>query len=348
MKIFASFIVGCTLFVSSLFGNQTVQQTVILGSGPAGLTAAIYTSRAGLSTLVIEGDEPGGQIALSYTVENYPGFPEGINGYDLGENMRKQAKRFGAQVMQGKVVHADLSSRPFKLKMEGGEEILAHSLIIATGASAKWLGLPSEKKLIGKGVASCAVCDGALYKGKEVVVVGGGDSALEDALFLSQYASKVSVIHRGTSLRASQILQEKASSKKNIHMLFNNTVEEIKDPSNGEVTSVVLKDVKSSQKREYPCNGVFIAIGHSPNTQLFIGQLDLNEAGYLKTSSSTTATKKPGVFVAGDSGDPRDRQAITAAGEGAKAGIDAYRFIQEQETPKAIVQKEKKNEEANS
>ena len=344
MKIFVSFILGCTLFVSSLFGSQKVEQTVVLGSGPAGLTAAIYTSRAGLSTLVIEGDEPGGQITLSYTVENYPGFPEGIGGYELGEKMRGQAMRFGTRIEHGRVIKADLSSRPFKLTMEGGKEIHSETLIIATGASAKWLGLASEQALIGKGVGSCAVCDGALYKDKEVVVVGGGDAAMEDAIYLSQYAKKVSIVHRRDDLKASKVLQEKVQTKKNIRTILNSTIEEIKDPKNGEVTGVVLKDLKNDATKFYPCNGVFIAIGHKPNNALFQGQLKTTSAGYIEKKTSSTTTDIPGVFVAGDIADPMYRQAITAAGEGAKAGIDAFHFIQEFDKTKVTVEKEKNEE----
>ncbi len=338
MKTFVSFVVGCTLFMGALFGNQKVEQTVVLGSGPAGLTSAIYTSRAGLSTLVIEGDEPGGQIALSYMVENYPGFPEGIGGYELGEKMRAQAQRFGTRIEQGKVIKADLTTRPFKLTMEGGKEIQTETLIIATGASAKWLGLASEQELIGKGVGSCAVCDGALYKDKEVVVVGGGDAAIEDAIYLSQYAKKVSIIHRRDKLRASKVLQDKAQTKENIEMILSSTVDEIKDPKNGEVTGVVLRDLKSDAKKFFPCNGVFIAIGHKPNNELFAGQLKMTPAGYIMKTASTTTTDIPGVFVAGDIADPRYRQAITAAGEGAKAGIDAFHFIQEFDKTKILVE----------
>lgn len=340
MKIIVSSILGCALFATSLFGSQPVEQTVVLGSGPAGLTSAIYTSRAGLSTLVIEGDEPGGQIALSYIVENYPGFPEGIGGDELGEKIRAQAMRFGTRIEHGKVIAADLSSRPFKLTMEGGKEILTETLIIATGASTKWLGLESEQALIGKGVGSCAVCDGALYKDKEVVVVGSGDAALEDAIYLSQYAKKVSIVHRRDDLKASKILQDTVQTKKNIQMIPHNIVEAIKDPKNGEVTGVVLKDLKSNATQFFPCNGVFIAIGHSPNNNLFQGQLKTTPAGYIVTKPHSTTTEIPGIFVAGDIADPKYRQAITAAGEGAKAGIDAFHFIQEFDKTKVIVEKE--------
>lgn len=338
MKVFVRCLLGCTLFAGALFGNQKAEQTVVLGSGPAGLTAAIYTSRAGLSTLVIEGEEPGGQIALSYTVENYPGFPEGIGGFELGEKMRTQAEKFGARFEQSKVIKADLTARPFKLTLEGGKEIQTESLIIATGASAKWLGLASEQALIGKGVGSCALCDGALYKDKEVVVVGGGDAAVEDAIYLSQYAKKVSIIHRRDELRASKVLQDQVQTKKNIEMILSSTIDEIKDPKNGEVTGVVIRDLKSDATQFFPCNGVFIAIGHKPNNELFKGQLKMTPTGYIEKKPTSTLTEIPGVFVAGDIADPKYRQAITAAGEGAKAGIDAFHFIQEFDKSKVIVE----------
>ncbi len=319
------------LFLSSLGAQEAVEHAVILGSGPAGLTAAIYTARAGFTPLVIEGEEPGGQIALSYTVENFPGFPEGINGFELTEKMRAQATRFGARLKAGKVVQVDLKNRPFKLTLEGGEQVLSKTVIITTGASANWLGLPSEKALIGKGVASCAVCDGALYKGKEVVVVGGGDSALEDALYLSEFASKVTIVHRREELKASKVLQERARSKPTIHLVLNTTVEEIKDPKDGAVTGVILKERGKEAAHSFPCSGVFIAIGHTPNTHLFKGQLPLTKEGFILTQENkTTETSIPGVFVAGDSRDPKYRQAVTAAGEGAKAGIDATHYLQHQ------------------
>ncbi len=326
LKILFSIILCLTL--CPLFGNQNLAQVVILGSGPAGLTAAVYAARAGLTTLVIEGEEPGGQIALSYMVDNFPGFPNGINGWDLTQNIREQAVRFGANIKNGTVVDIDLSQRPFTIKLEDGHAILAETLIIAAGAAAKWLGLASEKELIGKGVSSCAVCDGILHKGQEVVVVGGGDTALEDALFLAKYATKVTVINRTGSLKASKHLQDKALAHDKIHFIWHSTVEEIADPGKGKVTGVVYKNIRATKTQWLPCQGVFIAIGHAPNTGLFKGQLALAKTGHLITQSPTTSTSVPGVFAAGDIADPHYRQAITAAATGCMAAIDAHNFIQ--------------------
>ncbi len=319
------------LLASSLPQEEDV---VIMGSGPAGMTAAIYAARSGLSTLVIEGDETGGQIALSYKVDNFPGFPEGISGEELVENMRKQAFRFGARIQSSKVSSVDMSKRPFLLKLEGGKEIIAKSIIIASGASTKWLEIPSEAALIGKGVNSCAVCDAPFFIDKEVVVVGGGDSALEDALYLANYASKVTVIHRSENLRASKYLQEQVSLNQKIQYVWNATIDEIKDPINEKVTGVNLRDVETKKVRFFPCEGVFVAIGHAPNTQLFIGELDLDQAGYIVTKAHSTETAIEGVFAAGDVADPKYRQAITAAGSGSMAAIDAYQFIQKQKGKK--------------
>jgi thioredoxin reductase (NADPH) len=329
MKINEFFCYFCFFFVFScpLFAHQVV----ILGSGPAGLTAAIYASRAGWSTLLIEGEEPGGQIALSYQVDNFPGFPQGINGFELGANMREQALRFGTEIQSGKLIAADLSRRPFKLELEEGGFIFAETLIIASGASAKWLGLDSEKELIGKGVSSCATCDGFSFKGQEVVIVGGGDTALEDALFLARYASKITVIHRRNFLKASKYLQRKAFSHPNIHFLWNSVVEEILDSKLGKVKGVIVKNLLDQRQQIYPCQGVFIAIGHQPNTELFQEQLALNPEGYLVTKPFTTQTNIPGVFAAGDVADPRYQQAITAAASGCMAAMDADQFIQQEE-----------------
>jgi thioredoxin reductase (NADPH) len=328
VRVHITLFLSFCLCLNSLFG-EIQQEVVILGSGPAGLTAAIYTSRAGLSTLVLEGDEPGGQIAISMLVENYPGFPEGINGYELGEKMREQARRFGAVIQQGKVVSVNLTQRPFILQLEGEEVVLADTLIIATGASVKWLGLESEKALIGKGVSTCATCDGFLFRGKEVVIVGGGNTALEDALFLTKYASKVTVIHRRDQLRASKYLQDKARSNPKIHFIWNTIVTDILDPQQDKVTGVTLKNSQTQETTHYPCQGVFVAIGHVPNTTIFKEQLHLDESGYVVKNSLTTETNIPGVFVAGDVADTRYRQAITAAGTGCMAGMDAYLFLQQ-------------------
>ena len=329
MRYIHSLIILFSLCSSLMFAQENTEQVVILGAGPAGLTAAVYAARAGLKTLVIEGDEPGGQIALSHTVDNFPGFPQGINGYELGEHMRAQAIRFGARIQTGKVLHADLATRPFTLQLAEGKTIVADAVIIATGASAKWLGLASEQPLIGNGVTSCAVCDGILFKGKEVVVVGGGDSALEDALFLATYVSKVTVIHRKQSLKASKYLQDKAFANKKIHFIWNSIVEEITDPKKGKVTGVVIRNTTTNIAQHYPCEGVFVAIGHTPNTDLFKGQLKLADNGYIITEPFSTHTTIPGVFAAGDVADSHYRQAITAAGTGSMAGIDAYHFIQQ-------------------
>lgn len=325
-------ILTCILCTGILFAaTPHHENVVILGSGPAGLTAAIYTSRAGLTPLVIEGGEPGGQIGLSTMVDNYPGFPEGINGYELVQNMREQAIRFGARIDNGNLIDADLHKRPFTLKFEDGSVLQTETLIIATGASAKWLGLETEKQFIGNGVGSCAVCDGVLFKGKEVVVVGGGETAIEDALYLTNYASKVTIVHRRDSLKASKYLTAKAIANQKIHFIWNSTVEEIKDAYQGKVTSVLLKDVNTGNNQIYPCQGVFIAIGHLPNTNLFKGQLELTKEGYIVVKPLSTQTSIPGVFAAGDVADSHYRQAITAAGTGCMAGIDAYHFIQQQE-----------------
>lgn len=324
-----AFFCSSWLFFASLVGSQVHEQVVILGTGPAGLTAAIYTARAGLSTLVVEGEEPGGQISLSYSVENFPGFPEGISGFELGEKMREQALRFGAKIQGGKIVEADLTQRPFQLKTEGGNHISADALIIASGASAKWLGLDSEKEFIGKGVSSCAVCDGFFYLDQEVVVVGGGDTALEDAIFLTNYASKVTIVHRNSTLKASSYLQARAFSNEKIHFIWDSIIEEIADPEKGEVTHVLVKHVHSEARQQVSCQGVFIAIGHAPNSEVIKGQLDLMHAGYIRTRPGTTHTNVEGVFAAGDVADSRYRQAVTAAGSGCMAAIDAYHYLKE-------------------
>lgn len=316
------------LYCTNLFSFQHKVQVAIIGSGPAGLTAAIYTSRAELSTLVLEGNEPGGQIAMTSMVENFPGFPHGVDGYELAMNMREQAKKFGAHIKTEKIARVDLSNRPFSLILESGEQILAETLIIASGASAKWLGLESEKALIGKGITSCATCDGFFYREKEVVVIGGGDTALEDALLLTNYASKITVIHRRDTLRASKYLQTKAFNHPKIHFIWNAVIESIENPLLETVTGVNYSNALTGEKGHCPCDGVFIAIGHSPNTHLFVDQLELNELGYIKTERFSTTTKIPGVFAAGDVVDFKYRQAVTAAGTGCMAGIDAYHFIQ--------------------
>lgn len=327
MRFNLMLITSFSLLVSSLFG---LEQVVIIGGGPAGYTAAIYAARAGLSPLLIEGEEPGGQIALSYTVDNFPGFPNGVNGYELGTMMREQAVRFGARIQENTAVTVDLSQRPFLISLSDDKAITTETLIIATGASAKWLGLESERALIGKGVSSCAVCDGVLYAGKETVVVGGGDTALEDALFLANYATKVTIIHRRDALRASKYLQERAFANPKIHFVWNSEVVEIDDPLQGKVTGVTIRNALTGEKQRIACQGVFVAIGHEPNTSLFKGKVMMRPNGYIVTDTTTTQTNIPGVFAAGDVADSHYRQAITAAGTGSMAAMDAYHFLQQQ------------------
>lgn len=305
-----------------------MRNVVIIGSGCAGLTAAIYTARANLSPLVIRGLEAGGQLSLTTLVENYPGFPKGVQGPELIEMMQKQAVEFGAELKEGDVTHVGLSRRPFRLEL-GDETIETRTLIIASGASAKMLGLESEKRLLGHGVSTCATCDGYFFRGKEVAVVGGGDTAAEDALLLTRYANRVSVIHRHNQLRASKIMADRLLRNEKVKMIWNSVVADIHDPDKGEVTGVQLKDVKTGRESDYPCDGVFIGIGHSPNTALFKGQLETDDLGYLKTRNGSK-TNVPGVFASGDVQDRVYRQAVTAAGSGCMAAIDAERFLQEE------------------
>ena len=301
---------------------------VIIGSGAAGLTAAIYASRANLKPLIIEGPEPGGQLTITSDVENFPGFADPVAGPDLMAAMRKQAERMGVDVVSGRVTRVDLSSRPFSLEVDG-RGIAARSLIVATGASAQWLGLSSESALRGKGVSACATCDGFFFRGKEIAVVGGGDTAIEEALYLTNFASKVTVVHRRDELRASKIMQERALSNRKIEFAWNSVVDEILDVSGGEVTGLKLKDTKSGELRQLSCQGVFIAIGHKPSTEIFRGQLAMDEAGYIETKKSSMETSVAGVFAAGDCQDKKYRQAVTAAGTGCMAAIDAERWLQD-------------------
>jgi thioredoxin reductase (NADPH) len=305
---------------------STRRQVLIIGSGPAGLTAAIYAARANLTPLVIEGYEAGGQLMLTTLVENWPGHRDGIMGPALMEELRLQAVRFGAEIVQGQVSVVDLGRRPFAVRTDEAE-YTADSLIVATGASARWLGLPSEKALVGRGVSSCATCDGAFFRDQPIAVVGGGDTALEEALFLTRFASEVTLVHRRDKLRASKIMQDKAHANARIRFVWNSVVEEIADVEKGEVTGITLRSLTTGERATLPVHGVFVAIGHTPNTALFVNQLEMNPSGYILTHSGTR-TSVPGVFAAGDVQDHVYRQAITAAGTGCMAAMDAEKYLE--------------------
>jgi thioredoxin reductase (NADPH) len=302
-----------------------VRDVVIIGSGPAGLTAALYSARANLRPLVIEGLEAGGQLTLTTMVENWPGFRDGILGPDLIHQMRSQAERFGAEIVSGHVDRVDLSRPPFAVH-HGETEVLTRTIIIATGASARLLGLPSERRLMGHGVSTCATCDGYFFRGRPIAVVGGGDSALEEAIYLTRFASNVTVIHRRDKLRASKIMQDKAMANPKIDWRWNTEVDAVTDDGKGEVTGIELRNNKTGTRSTLTVDGLFVAIGHTPNTSLFAGQIELTPTGYIVTHDGTK-TSVPGVFASGDVQDPVYRQAITAAGSGCMAAMDAEHYL---------------------
>jgi len=314
--------------------ENTTRDTVILGSGCAGLTAAIYAARANLKPLVLEGHEPGGQLSITTLVENFPGWPEGVQGPDLIENMKQQAVRFGAELKMAHLVSADLSKHPFVLDLGPGKEpIHTRTLIIASGASARWLGLPSEQALIGHGVSSCATCDGFFASGKEIAVIGGGDSAMEEALFLTRFATKVTLINRTDRFRASRIMMERAMAHPNIQFMSSTVVEEVLGVEEKEVRGLKLRNIKTGELSELPVAFLFLGIGHIPNAKMFRGQLDLDPDGYILTHGNVFVTRDgkdvPGVFACGDIQDRRYRQAITAAGTGCMAALEAEKFLED-------------------
>ena len=308
------------------------RETVVLGSGCAGLTAALYTARAGLKPLVLEGHEPGGQLSITSLVENFPGWPEGIQGPELIDNMKKQAARFGAEFQLAHLETAELGAHPIKLRTSAGE-ILTRTLIVASGASARWLGLPSEQALIGHGVSSCATCDGFFFRDKEIAVVGGGDSAMEEAMFLTRFASKVTLLHRRDAFRASKIMLERAMAHPKIALRTNTVVEEVLGVEEKSVRGLRLRDATSGARDELAVSGLFLGIGHEPNAKMFAGQMDMDGDGYIKTTANVLTTFNgaviPGVFACGDVQDRRYRQAITAAGSGCMAALEAEKYLEE-------------------
>ena len=307
--------------------GDKVNELVILGSGPAGLTAALYAGRANLSPLMIEGTAPGGQLTITTEVENYPGFEHGIQGPEMMEVFRRQAERFGLRVTYGEASAVDLKTHPFELTIEG-ETIKAEALIIATGATAKLLGIESEKRMMGYGVSACATCDGAFFKDREAIVVGGGDTAMEEANFLTRFCSKVTVVHRRNQLRASKIMQDRARKNPKIGFIWDSAIEEIHGEPKSGVSGVTLKNLVTGKSNEFKTDAVFVAIGHQPNTQIFRGQLEMDELDYLKVKPGSTYTNIDGVFAAGDVADRTYRQAVTAAGTGCMAAIDAERWLE--------------------
>jgi thioredoxin reductase (NADPH) len=306
---------------------MAANRVVIIGSGPAGLTAALYCARANLGPTLVEGLEAGGQLMLTTAVENYPGFRGGIQGPQLMDEMREQAVHFGTEMVQGNVTAVDLSTRPFPVVLGDGRTITADAIIIATGASARWLDIGSDRTLAGRGVSTCATCDGYFFKDKPIGVVGGGDSAMEEAIYLARMASKVTVIHRRDTLRASKIMQDKAFKNPKIDFIWDSDVAEVKDVTRGEVDGIVVRNLKTGRLTDVALDGLFIAIGHTPNTSLFTGQLELDANGYIVTHSGTK-TNVPGVFAAGDVQDHVYRQAVTAAGTGCMAALDAERYLE--------------------
>ncbi len=312
--------------------EETVRDTVILGSGCSGLTAAIYTARANLKPLVIEGHEPGGQLSITTLVENFPGWPDGVQGPELVENMRKQAEKFGAEMEMGHLVEADLSKSPIELNF-GSKVVKTRTLIVASGASARWLGLPSEQALIGHGVSSCATCDGFFFSGKEICVIGGGDSAMEEAMFLTRFATKVYLIHRSASFRASKIMLDRAKEHPQIEFLTNTVVEEVLGVEEKEVRGIRIRNTESGEVREIALSGFFLGIGHIPNAKFFEGQMDLDDDGYIRSKDNVFTTYNgkvlDGVFCAGDVQDRRYRQAITASGSGCMAALEVEKYLEE-------------------
>lgn len=311
--------------------EQKVHSVAIIGSGPAGLTAAIYAGRANLNPVVIDGMQPGGQLMITTEVENYPGFPDGIDGPAMMELFRKQAARFGTSYIEDEAVSLDVSRRPFKINLGGGGLVLAQAVIVASGASAQWLGLESEQRLQGKGVSACATCDGFFFRGKVVAVVGGGDTAMEEASYLTRHASKVILIHRRDEFRASKIMQDRVLQNPKIEVMWNSVIEEVLDDGTGAcVTGLRVKNVKSGEISRVDCEGFFVAIGHKPNTAIVSDVLKVDSTGYLLHKPDSSETDIPGVFVAGDVHDNHYRQAVTAAGAGCKAAIDAERWLEAQ------------------
>jgi len=308
--------------------DKTIHKTIIIGSGPAGLTAAIYAARANLNPIVFEGNQPGGQLTITTDVENYPGFPDGVLGPDMMDLFRKQAQKFGAECFYKHVSKVDFSSSPFKVYVQH-EEHLAESVIISTGASARMLGLEAEKELMGYGISTCATCDGYFFKDKEIVVVGGGDSAMEEASFLTKFASKVTLIHRREDFRASKIMIDRVLNNPKIEIIKNAVVTDILGSQEDGVSSIILKDTTDGEERNFDCDGIFYGIGHKPNTDQFKGIIDLDDQGYIITNPGSTLTNVVGVFACGDVQDSHYRQAITAAGSGCMAAIDAEKYLED-------------------